>query len=279
METFFQHPHLLDGALGRTAAYLAIGILLGLSLWESWLKQALKDQRYYRYCALLLGLLGGIIAINAVALDASDPFGTDTMALPDLATGLTVLRETNFGQAWLAYISFLLLGVFSSRLVIRAAAMIGMTVALVFSSHGGEAGIAQAAFWADFFHMLFALFWLGGLSVLIALRLGKRQQIHENGLRFFSRFALPVFFMILASGVLQVLLKSQMEGSLSYAYIAVLSIKLILVIAIMMSAWALRRSLKKPIDEVRFDNGLSVEYFFALVLILTTGLLTQIPPS
>jgi putative copper resistance protein D len=202
------------------------------------------------------------------------------MALPDWTTVLALLQNTNFGKAWLSYTAFLVLAVFSKSLRLRVLALVGMLMALVFTSHAGEEGLLHATFWVDFVHLLLALSWLGGLTVLITLRLGKKHTIEVNGLQFFSKLALPVFILILASGVMQVILRILQENNLNFGYLAVLTTKLILVVVIMLSAWVLRRHLKQnKIDETVFDNGLSLEFFFALVLILTTGLLTQIPPS
>lgn len=280
MEILFEHPHLLDGALGRAAAYLAIALLLGISIWEYWLKTPLNYQRYYQWCALFLGIFGLVIAINSTALETSNPFGGDAMALPDLATAMELLQKTHFGQAWLSYTFFLFLAVFSRWFSLRGLAILGMLATLVASSHAGESGLLHLAFWVDYVHMFFALSWLGGLTVLIALRLGKRQSINKDGLHFFSRLALPIFLFVLASGLMQIVLRVIQENQLNSGYIAVLGTKLILVLAIVLSAWGLRRHLKRDsLSATAFDNGLSLEFFFALVLILTTGLLTQIPPS
>ena len=280
MDTLFEHPHLLDSALGRAAAYLAIAILFGLVIWEYWLKTHIIYGRYYRWCALFLGLFGLLIAINSTVLEVSNPFDADDMGLPKLVTVFELLQNTNFGKAWLSYAALLFFAVFSRTLSFRGLALAGMLGALVFSSHAGEEGLLRAAFWVDYFHLLFALSWLGGLTVLIALRLSKKSVIQVDGLQFFSRMALPVFILILASGMMQIILRIVQEQILNSGYITVLGIKLILVTAIILSAWGLRRHLKRDnLNAAAFDNGLSLEFFFAMVLILVTGLLTQIAPG
>src|SRR3546814_20919362 len=73
VEAFADHPHVLDGSLGRTLAYLALAIVLGLRLWI----RAIRDTgptRFipYQLTALVTGFAGAFLVIHAALAEAAE---------------------------------------------------------------------------------------------------------------------------------------------------------------------------------------------------------------
>src|SRR4051812_18986080 len=122
MQAFYEHPHLLDGALGRVFAYMAIALIIGKLVWLYRLSSLPNKGFVYKFLIFTLGTLGLIIALNSTALEASDPFGNKGMEFADGATIMEVLLETEFGKAWLSFWGFLVIGIAVERLPIQCLA-------------------------------------------------------------------------------------------------------------------------------------------------------------
>ena len=115
IEAFADHPHVLDGSLGRTLAYLALAIVLGLRLWVG----AIRDTgptRFipYQVTALIAGFTGAFLVIHAALAEAVDPFSSpfSMQASPvTLADYQQLLLHTTYGNAWIVYGGLMTAGV------------------------------------------------------------------------------------------------------------------------------------------------------------------------
>src|SRR5690606_24553070 len=64
IEAFADHPHVLDGSLGRTLAYSALAIMLGLRLWLGVIRDAGPARLVpYQLTALGAGFAGAFMVI------------------------------------------------------------------------------------------------------------------------------------------------------------------------------------------------------------------------
>lgn len=284
IEAFIDHPHVLDGSLGRALAYLGLAILLGLRLWIGPLRNAVPARLLpYQLVALTAGLGGAFLVVHAALAEAVDPFSTpfSMQEVPiTLADYQQMLLHTSYGNAWLAYCALLVLGVWLLRHALPAwLAAIGGAFALAACGHSGEYGLTTPLYWVGALHLLLALVWLGGLLMIVVGRLGDMWRIEYAGLQSFSRLALPLFLLIIAMGITRLVLQYSYEQGLSPLYVAMLVLKLGAVAGIVFSAARLRRLFKDAAaPESQYDNKLGMEIFFAALLILATALLTQLPP-
>ncbi|SNR86073.1 putative copper resistance protein D [Methylobacillus rhizosphaerae] len=278
MSVLLEHPHLLDIILGRTAAYIALALLLGIWLWEWRWQRQLMHSNHYRAIAAISGSLGVLIVISNIALESSAPFDANNMALPGLSDIASVL-QTSFGIAWMVYGVSLLIAVASSRQYLRFAGIMGMVTAMVLTSHAGEDGIYQLVFWIDALHLASAMLWFGGLSLLLAFRLTGTEYTSRQDLQFFSWLALPVFICVLGSGAIRITLQYLETRTLASAYILMLMVKLLLISGVVILAGWLRHQLHHgSMHNTTYDQGITLEYFFALLLVLATTTLTQLSP-
>lgn len=277
MQSFYDHPHLLDGALGRVFAYIAISVIIGKLVWANRLSPPLDKGYVQKLLIFTLGTLGLIIALNSTALEASDPFGNKGMEFADVATIMEVLLKTEFGKAWLSFWGFLVIGIAWERIPIQCLSIAGMLAAMTFSSHAGSA-FPYATYWIDYIHLASTLTWLGGLSLLIVLKFTQPAVIGVDELKFFSRLALPVFLLALITGVARAAMEYLQSQTFATAYAITLAIKIAMVLIIMAIAFSLRRHLQhSKFATSVYENKLSTEYFFAILLILVVGILTQLP--
>ncbi|HSI44263.1 MAG TPA: CopD family protein [Methylotenera sp.] len=277
MQAFYDHPHLLDGALGRVFAYIAISVIIGKLVWANRLSPPLNKGYVHKLLIFTLGTLGLIIALNSTTLEASDPFGNKGMEFADGATTMEVLFKTEFGKAWLSFWGFLLIGIAVERLPIQCLAIAGMLAAMTFSSHAGS-DFPYATYWIDYVHLASTLTWLGGLTLLIVLKFTQPAIIGVDEFKFFSRLALPVFLLALITGVARAAMEYLQSQTFATAYAVTLVIKIAMVLIIMAIAFSLRRNLQHgKFAMSAYENKLSTEYFFAILLILVVSILTQLP--
>ncbi|MFL9711412.1 CopD family protein [Methylobacillus sp. Pita1] len=280
MNRLFDHAHLLDGALARACAYMALAMLSGMQLWEWRLQRLLAWRQYFNWTAFALGSAALLLALNSAALSGEDAFNAAAMSVASPGEMLELLRFSAFGHAWLAYWLCLLAAVSCWKSWVARTACLAMLGALALASHAGELGMWNWTYWIDLAHMGCALLWLGGMSLMLVLRLADNSWMSLREFSFFSRVALPVFLLALASGAARAWLQYAEEGGLGWTYAAMLGLKLAAVAAIAACAWQLRRLLRQPgFSMAAYDNGLTLEFFFALVLVLFTSLLTQLPPD
>jgi hypothetical protein len=284
IEAFIDHPHLLDGSLGRFLAYLGLAVIFGLLLWMGPLRHVAPARLpAFRLVALIAGFVGAFLVVHAVLAEALAPYSTpfSMRETPiSLADYGQLLLHTAYGNAWLAYCGLLAAAAVSVRYPVPGwAAAIGATLALAACGHSGEYGLGAPLYWVGALHLLLALVWAGGLLMIIVGRHGKGWYIEYPGLQAFSGVALPLFLLIMAFGAIRLALQYGYEEGLGAVYVAMLMLKLAAVGGVIMSAATLRRLLRSPQpDEQGYDNRLGTEIFFAALLILATAMLTQLPP-
>jgi len=283
IKAFTDHPHVLDGALGRTLAYLGLSIVLGLRLWMGLLGSAPQRILAYQITALLAAFVGAFLVINASLSDAVDPFSSSS-SMQQTSLIFTdyqqMLLHTAYGNAWLLYLGLLTVAMLLVRHAWPAwSAAVGAGFALAACGHSGEYGLGASLYWSGALHLLLALTWIGGFCVLVAGRLGEGWRIEYAALRTFSHIALPLFLLIVLLGLIRLGLQYDYEGGLGALYVAMLALKLIAVGGVVVGATGLRKLLKNAdADESAYDDKLGTEIFFAGLLILATALLTQLPP-
>lgn len=284
LEAFIDHPHVLDGALGRSLAYLGLAIVFGLRLWMGPMHHAAPLRLLtFRLAALVSGFAGAFLVVHAALSEALDPFSTP-FSMREVAISLADYRQlllhTSYGNAWLAYGVMLAISIALIRYRWPAwIVAIGATFALAACGHSGEYGLGAPLYWSGALHLLLALVWAGGLLMIVMGRLGGTWRIEHAGLQAFSRLALPLFLLIMALGVVRLALQYVMEQGLGALYVAIVLLKLGAVAGVVISAARLRRLLgDAEFQESEYDVRLSMEIFFAALLILATALLTQLPP-
>jgi putative copper export protein len=284
IKAFTDHPHVLDGALGRTLAYLGLSIVLGLRLWMGILRDAGPNRILaYQITAFIAGLAGAFLVINAALSEAIDPFSSSFSmqeAMPSFADYQQMLLHTAYGNAWLLYLGLLTAAMLLVRHAWPAWIMgIGAGFALAACGHSGEYGLGASLYWFGALHLLLALTWVGGFCVLLSGRLGEGWRIEYAALHDFSRIALPLFLLIILLGLIRLGLQYDYEDGLGALYVAMLIIKLVAVGGVIAGAASLRKLLRSGADENAYDNKLGTEIFFAGLLVLATALLTQLPPK
>lgn len=284
IEAFADHPHVLDGSLGRTLAYLALAIMLGLRLWIGAIRSTGPSRLGpYQLTALIMGFAGAFLVIHAALAEAVAPFSSPfsmQVSTITLADYRQLLLHTTYGRAWLAYGALLTAGILLVRRPWFAwPAGIGAAFALAACGHSGEYGLYTPLFWFGAVHLLLALTWVGGFVVLVTGRWGSSWRAEYPALHSFSRLALPLFLLIILMGVIRLGLQYWYEQGLGPVYVAILLLKLIAVTGVVASAAGLRKMLgNQAVTESRYDQKLGNEVFFAALLILSTALLTQLPP-
>ena len=291
IEAFADHPHVLDGSLGRTLAYLALAIVLGLRLWMSNIRNSAPTRLIpYQLTALIAGFAGAFLVIHAALAEAVDPFSSPfsmQASSVTLADYRQLLLHTTYGKAWLAYGALLTAGgAFIRYPWVAWLAGIGAAFALAACGHSGEYGLDTPLYWFGVVHLLQALTWIGGLVVLVAGRWGSGWRADYVALQSFSRLALLLFVLIILAGMVRLGLQYWYEQGLGPVYVAILLLKLIAVTGVVISAAGLRKTLREQAapegrddpKQNRYDQKLGNEVFFAALLILSTALLTQLPP-
>jgi putative copper resistance protein D len=152
----------------------------------------------------------GIAALTALAwlaLEASAMSGEPLLAALRASVLVRVLRDTQFGAAWLIRMIFLSFVVISFR-PIRSIALLaaaGMLCALAWMGHAGAAadGAQRAGeIAADAAHLLAAGLWVGTLPALVAaLRRDATPQARACVTERYSRVATVAVIVILFTGI------------------------------------------------------------------------------
>ncbi|HZV61552.1 MAG TPA: hypothetical protein VFF75_03980 [Methylophilaceae bacterium] len=284
IEAFTNHPHVLDGSLGRALAYLGLSLVIGLRLWMGILRNAgPANLHVYQWTGLVAGFTGAFLVIHASLAEAVDPFSS-SFSMQETAITFADYRQmllhTDYGIAWLVYLGLLIVGIMQIRRAWPSwIAAIGAALALAACGHSGEYGLDAPLYWLGAIHLALALAWLGGLCVLVTGRLGSTWRIEYEALQAFSGVALPLFLLIVLLGLIRLGLQYGYEEGLGPLYVSILVLKLIAVTGVVVSAARLRKLLRHGGKEQAYDNKLGMEIFFAGLLILATALLTQLPPK
>ena len=285
IEAFIDHPHVLDGSLGRTLAYLGLSIVIGLRLWMGILHSN-RPMRLmaYQFTALAAGFAGAFLVVHASLSEAVNPFSS-SFTMQDVPISFAdykqMLLHTSYGNAWLIYLSLLAAGILTVRYAWPAwLCATGSAFALAACGHSGEYGLTAPLYWFGAIHLLLGLTWIGGLCILVTGRLGEGWRIEYAALQSFSRLALPLFLLIVLMGMIRLGLQYWYEQGLGMVYVAILLLKLAAVAGVVISAARLRKLFRTAaINESQYDDKLGTEVFFAALLVLATALLTQLPPK
>ncbi|MEW6612615.1 MAG: CopD family protein [Pseudomonadota bacterium] len=293
-------PHLLDGMLARALAYAGTAAMTGPATWRLLTGAVAAHARALRIGGLAAACGSAALALHATTLMAFTAFVPDDSGLLELAETrigpgdyATVLRDTAYGHAWLAYVGALLLLTGYGRLSRawpRAQAWgtwllgLGALGALALMGHAGEWGAGSTLFAVDLLHLTAVTAWLGGFMVLVLGRFGTGERVLPPALRAFSRFAAPAMLVAVGSGIGRLALQEVGLDALAHsAYGWVLAGKLLALLGVLLSAYGLRRWLRAVHEPAAaqwrtFDDRLSAEIFFAALLLLAAALLTQLPP-
>lgn len=269
--------HILDSTLGRSLVHLATALLIGIRLWRSYF-HLVTPLPYLPTTALASGILGCLLMIYSTLAQLAP--STDTMLLPifsweDIGT---FLFHTSVGIAWLAFLMGLLTAVVWIERKASWSAVLIMLVSLSANSHAGEYGFFSTMFWIDLLHLALAMLWSGGVLVLIYIRLGGANTSEGSCAERFSKLALPLFLLLLASGIFRLMMQYETDRSLSELYVGGLLLKLAAIAGVIWSANGLRKQLKTHhFDDRDFNNGLSIEVFFLGILVFLTAMITQLP--
>lgn len=164
----------------------------------------------------------------------------DNAAMLDPELLSRTLGQTQFGHIFLARVALLLLLVPAALLRTRdslLALLSGAALALIaVTSHAAEASPANftaIGITSDGLHLLTAGFWIGGLTLLAALFLGKAEKtLLAGATAIFAEWGMVAVAILLMTGMLNastILLGG--EGHDTTDYLAVLGTKLVLVAA------------------------------------------------
>lgn len=278
MESLLQQPHLIDGALGRFFAFIAVSVIIGIWIFRHYLKIAIPDRALIVF-ALSSNLIGILFSFNSALYQIADPFSLSSMTIivPSLDDARALI-ETRYGQIWILFACCLFIsGIFIHYKIISCISILTALFCLSFTGHAGEAGIGFPLF-LDFLHLTSVLIWIGGLVYIVTGRLTSIGSMDAHALRTFSKFILPVFLLGLATGIIKLIAQYRVSNALNDAYLAFLCLKLTAVIGVCVCALWLRRILFEKFEGDRYDHGITIEVFFAVLLLLSTALVTQLPP-
>lgn len=270
--------HFLDGMLGRACVLFAVAMLCGVCLWRYYLQCAITAQARMMAAILLIGLTGVALSLNSTFFQLAEVPGEEIVSLPwqDL---LPLLLQTNYGRYWLLFSLLLALSWFGVRharwMLLNILALI---ICLSMNSHAVDDG-SSITLLLHIVHLGCVLLWWGGLMMLMLARYAQVCQADRPRLLAFSHLMLPVFLTGLVSGILRLSITFFENQVLDAAYWTLLAVKGGLVCAIMTCAWRLRQILQPPtLDGKHYDDTLSMEFFFAVLLLLAAATLTQLPP-
>lgn len=269
--------HLLDGMLGRACALVAVAMLSGIYLWRYYFRLKMPNLHRMTGSVVLIGLAGVALSLNSTFFQLADADGEAlSLAWQEI---VPLLLQTSYGRYWLGFSLLLILAlhtVHQGRWMVLN--ILGMVVCLTMNSHAADAG--NVVTWVlHMVHISCVLLWWGGLMMIMLGRFSHPGVVEQPTLQAFSTLILPVFLLGLATGGLRLASAFFENAGLSLVYGALLAVKGGLLLAVMLCAWRLRQLLPQiQFDGKRYDDGLSLEFFFAVLLLLAAAMLTQLPP-
>jgi copper transport protein len=265
----------------RFAGYLSFAVLLGVVAFVTWCSPAARSDGSAQLLARI-GLGGGVVTTVAGLL-VQGPYAVG--AGWGRTFDLSLLQETvatPFGEAllWrLALYGALFFAIWALEWLepmaarfMAGAGLLALAVTFAASGHGAGSGkVTDLA--VDTAHVFAAGIWVGGLVVLVVAG----RSVERRALQQFSRLALTSVLVLVASGVLNSLLRVDRPAQLwQTRYGVLLLAKLVLVAAALATAALSRRRLHadgSPLGSVRVEAGVTV-----VVLALTAVLTLTAPP-
>lgn len=269
--------HLLDGMLGRAFALFAVAMLCGIYLWRHYFRLWISTLNKLTSVVVLIGLCGVALSLNSTFFQLADA-GGEGASLPWQQV-MPLLVQTSYGRYW---IGFSLLLMFAWRTVNHGhwllLSIVGMMLCLGMNSHASDTGSAMTLA-LHMVHVACVLIWWGGLMMIMLGRVAQICAAERPTLQAFSSLILPVFLLGLVTGGLRLASAFFENGALSSAYWMLVAVKGGLVLAVMLCAWRLRVLLQPVVfNDNSYDDGVSLEFFFAVLLLLAAAMLTQLPP-
>jgi putative copper resistance protein D len=235
----------------------------------------LRDMRM-RWSALTLAGAAALAWLTTAVVGMAGTF--DQQAVTATVT------QTLFGQVFL--VRTLVLA--AMTLVLRRGAMPAVLLALAalalpaVTSHAAAAspaGFAALGASLDAVHLLTAGFWIGGLAVLLGLHRRKEPNI-LLALSLFSEWAMIAVLLLVMTGLINgasILLGD--KGTASLVYLAVLSVKLVLVAGMLVLAAMNRFRLMPQNRNQTIARNAAIELSAGIIVVLLAGALGQLQPT
>ena len=281
-------------AIVRAIHFACLMIIFGSESLKTLFQYRLKPrvesglpERFAPLCAAL-ALLTAILWLVAVASQVSG------QPLFDLAAIVLVLQTTWFGHVAIArfvLLTGLVVATLGSRATLaRVALSAGSLVTIALTSHAAAAGDPHylgLRATNDALHLLAAGFWLGGLTQLVPMVLGNRENLQRvlPVLRLFSSVGMVAVCVLVIAGTLNgYLILFGDRGMWSPAYIGMLAFKIVLA-AIMIALAATNRLHVLPAIAQGEPEGATtiaistiLELALGLGIVLLVGVLGALPP-
>lgn len=280
--------HLLDGVVGRTLALVGVALLLVPTVWCP----AERPHRWVRYGVTAL-FIGALIELFSAAVAAAlPPFRSRTTMIDDLRLAVRgvpmVLESTSFGRWWLARCALLLVVAVPATLTpspvakrILKVLVLPLTLTLSATGHAAEHGAFSVLMALHGAHFMLVALWIAGLVVSAWRLLCEERGPLAQWLPGFSRGALFLFPAIVFTGVLRTAVALP-EPSVLWRepYGWVVFAKMSLVIVLLPTLCALRALVPQVTQReprMKFERTFSLELFYVALLLLLSGLLSQLP--
>ncbi|MDX6302202.1 MAG: copper transport protein [Nocardioidaceae bacterium] len=265
----------------RFAGYLAFSVLLGVVAFVTWCSPASRTVGSAQLLARI-GLAGGVVTTVAGLL-VQGPYSVG--AGWGRTFDLSLLQETvatPFGEAllWrLAIYGALFFAIWALEWLepiaarwMAGAGLVALAVTFAESGHGAASGrVTDLA--VDTAHVFAAGIWVGGLIVLTV----EGRSVERRALEQFSRLAMTSVLVLVASGVVNSLLRVNQPAQLWQTRYGVLLLTKVALVGGALAAAALSRrhlqTARSPLGSVRLEAGVTV-----VVLALTAVLTLTAPP-
>ena len=265
----------------RFAGYLAFAVLLGVVAFVTWCSPASRSDGTAQLLARI-GLAGGVVT-TAAGLLVQGPYAVG--AGWGRTFDVSLLQETvatPFGEAllWrLALYGALFFAIWALEWLepvparwMAGGGLLALAVTFAESGHGAASGsVTDVA--VDTAHVFAAGIWVGGLVVLTAMG----RAVERRALAQFSRLAMTSVLVLVATGVVNSLLRVHQPAQLWQTRYGLLLLAKVALVGTALAAAALsRRRLHangSPLGSVRVEAGVTV-----VVLAVTAALTLTAPP-
>jgi len=163
--------------------------------------------------------------------------------------------------------------------VLLALAALALPAATSHAAAASPAGFTVLGASLDAVHLATAGFWIGGLAVLLQLYRRKEPNI-PLALSLFSEWAMIAVLLLVMTGLINaasILLGD--KGAVSRVYLAVLSVKLVLVAGMLVLAATNRFRLMPQDRDQGIARNAAIELSAGVIVVLLAGALGQLQPT
>jgi putative copper export protein len=274
------NEHLLDGALVRGTAYVALALTLGPVVWAL-LVDRIRSVTLERW--RIIGAAVSLVTVIVLSVYQATATFAGRWSITD---AFDVLCTTSYGHMLAIFVASTIahIAVIARRrqriAISELTTGIAVIVTLTLLGHA-----ALDSWWlagVQILHSAAAVIWLGGLVVAI-LRTGNKTVSVGELLRF-GRVALGLVVVIVATGIARTAMFLH-NGVSAPVWTTVLVVKLTLVALALLIAWRHRRTAFcglgiDPSSRAwrRMHTMLTLETWLVSCAILMAGLLSQVPP-